>query len=191
MAYFDEFPLLVYRTLKRDPKIAKDILRRVAIRKNLQDETRMFIEYNVKDTDTPEIIADRLYDDASLHWIVLFMNNMFNRWIDWPMPQDRLRAFVLKKYGENNVDDVHHYELIDGTWTNGQLFIEDSDDFNLQDSSGEFISFQDITTNIGQPLPVSNFQYEDALNEEKRQIRLLRSELVGAVIDEFRTKIKA
>jgi len=191
MAYFNDFPYTYYEALKQDPKIVTDILRRVAYRMSIRDQTRMYIEYHVKDTDTPEIVADRLYGDPALHWVILFMNDMFNRWVDWPMTQDRLRAFVTEKYSEGNEQSTHHYELIDGTWTNGQIFLEDSEDFNIQDSNGEFISVQDIITNIGQPLPISNTEYEDRLNEEKRRIRLLRSEFVGAVIEEFQLKISA
>lgn len=189
MAYFNEFPYIYYEVLKNNPKIAKDILRRVAVRMSIRDQTRLFIEYHVKDTDTPEIVADRLYGDPALHWIILFMNDMFNRWIDWPLPQDRLRDFVTAKYGAGNEQDTHHYELIDGTHTNGQIFLEDSDDFNIQDSTGAFISVQDISTNIGQPLPISNTEHEDRLNEDKRRIRLLRSDYVPEVIEEFRQKI--
>ena len=189
MAYFNEFPYIFYVISKNDPKIAKDILRRVAYRMDIRDQTRLFIEYHVKDTDTPETIADRLYGDPALHWIVLFMNDMFNRWTDWPMPQDYLRAFVTAKYGAGNEQETHHYELIDGTHTNGQIFLEDTDDFNIQDSSSEFISVQDIITNIGQPLSISNTEHEDRLNEDKRRIRLLRSDFVPAVIEEFQRKI--
>ena len=189
MAYFNEFPYIYYEALKNDPKITKDILRRVAYRMDIRDQTRLFLDYHVTDTDTPETIADRLYDDPALHWIVLFMNDMFNRWEDWPLSQDRLRSFVTAKYGSGNEQETNHYELIDGTHTNGPIFMEDSDDFNIQDSSGEFISVQDISTNIGQPLPISNAEHEDRLNEGKRRIRLLRSDYVPAVVEEFQSKI--
>lgn len=189
MAFFNYFPYIYYQAAQKDPKIVKDILRRVAYRNSIRDETRLFIEYNLKDTDTPEIIADRLYGNPHLHWIVLMMNNMFNRWGDWPLPQDRLRAFVTEKYGAGNEQETHHYELIDGTWTNGPIYLEDSDDFNIQDSNNEFIAVHNIITNIGQPLPISNTEHEDRLNEEKRRIRLLRSDYVNAVVEEFDQKI--
>lgn len=189
MAYFNRFPYIYYQAAQNDPKIVKDILRRVAYRMSIRNEVRMFLAYNLKDTDTPEVVAERLYGRPDLHWVILILNDMFNRWADWPLPQDRLRAFVIEKYGAGNELETHHYELIDGTWTNGPIYLEDSDDYNLQDSAGEFLAVQNIVTNIGQPLPVSNTEYEDRQNEEKRKIRILRPDYVPALIEEFDTKI--
>ncbi len=104
MAYFSKFPSLVY-DLKvpsgekfAEPKIVTDIFRRVAIKQNLKEVGSLFVSYSVKDEDTPDIIAHKLYGSAGLHWVVLLANEIINPFFDWPLSERKLVPFIDKKY---------------------------------------------------------------------------------------------
>lgn len=104
-----------------------------------------FINYSIKDGDTPENIAYRLWYDSSLSWIICLVNDIIDPFFDWPLRSDELMGYVKNKYGADNINAIHHY-VKDGYVVN-----------KSEDPS--------ITT-------VSNYEYEFALNEEKREIYL-------------------
>ena len=58
----------------------------------------MFDTYDVKEGETPESIADKLYDDPELHWVVLMVNDITDRYHQWPMTQRQFLQYVNEKY---------------------------------------------------------------------------------------------
>jgi len=126
MAYFDKFPQVRYSF--DDGKINKtaiNILKRVGFRDYLKDNTSYFIEYNVKDGDTPEMVAHKIYGSSDLHWVILLFNEIVNPFYDWPMSTRKLESFIKKRYpgsaffltdesgGTGTFADVH----FDRNWT--------------------------------------------------------------------------
>ena len=77
------------------------------------------MEYKIKDYDTPENICLRLYNDSSLAWILLYLNNIVDPFYDWPLNSNELRKYIVNKYGEENIDSIHHY-IKDGYVVNRQ-----------------------------------------------------------------------
>lgn len=104
MAYFSKFPSLAYDfnviTGGRvpEPNIVTDIFKRIAIKQNLENVAAIFLAYTVKDGDTPESIAHKLYGSAKLHWVVLLANDIINPFFDWPLTETEFPAFIEKKY---------------------------------------------------------------------------------------------
>lgn len=105
MTYFAKFPALVYDldfpSGKKfaNPVIVTDIFKRIAIKKNLANVSTLFTSYSVKDEDTAEIIAHKLYGSASLHWLVFLANTgIINPFFDWPLSERKFVRFVAKKY---------------------------------------------------------------------------------------------
>lgn len=103
-----------------------------------------FIKYIIQDGDTAENIAYRLWNDSSLSWIILLINNIVDPFFDWPFRSDELMAYTKNKYGEANVYAPHHYEK------NGFVVNYDKDDPTLD--------------------MITNFSYEFKQNEKKRTI---------------------
>jgi len=98
MGYFDKFPTLYY-DLKGTKKfeVAVDILRRVRIDYR-QADTSMYGEYAIKEHDRPDTIADKLYGDSELHWVVLLFNEIHNPYYEWPMTTSDLIKYCESKY---------------------------------------------------------------------------------------------
>lgn len=98
MGYFDKFPSLYY-DVKGTKKfeVAVDILRRVRINYK-QVDSALYGQYAIKDNDRPDTIAEKLYGDSELHWVVLLFNELHNPYYEWPMPKDQLIRYCEDKY---------------------------------------------------------------------------------------------
>ena len=132
-----------------------------------------FDTYDVKEGETPEIIADKLYDDPQLHWIVLMVNNIVDRYHGWPMSGNQFLDYVNEKYldseGDPNPSGVHHYEI--------------------EQSSGDTtvkINIGTDNTDYSSATPITNYEYEEEEQNKKRQIRLLDPKFVNDFVDEFK-----
>ena len=74
----------------------------------------MFDTYDVREGDTPEIIADRFYEDSELHWIILLLNNVTDRYHQCQCHNHSFNPYVNDKY--TNPSGIHHYENGTNLW---------------------------------------------------------------------------
>jgi len=99
MAYFKKFPKINYSFDNGETvRTCVDILNRVAVRDKIKNITEMFTDYEVKEGERPEVLADRIYGDPELHWLILITNEIHNQYYDWPMSQRQLESFSSRKY---------------------------------------------------------------------------------------------
>lgn len=95
MAYFSRFPRVRYSFDDGvTDKIAIDVVKRVRFRDYLKDNSSYFTEYILKDGDSPDIVADRLYGDSELHWVVMLYNNIINPYYDMSVSQREMEAYA-------------------------------------------------------------------------------------------------
>lgn len=122
MSYFEKFPKIAYTLDEyRSGQIVPDILRRTKFISELASNFAYFDEYDVKDGETPEIVADLFYNNPTLHWVILQTNEILDPRFDWPLSTNNLLRFARGKY--NNVNAIHHYEDALGNITNGNVAI--------------------------------------------------------------------
>jgi hypothetical protein len=173
--YFANFPLIIYDSVGNgDFKIVTNLLKRVALRAKVRTNTLIYDTYDVKEGETPEMIADKLYDDPQLHWIILFVNNITDRYHQWPMSYAQFLSFINDKY--TNIDDVHHYEIAQ---TSGDTSVKI--DIGT-DTTG--YSEVDLTT-------ITNFEFETERQDTLRKIRLLDGAYIEQFVQEFETLMGA
>jgi hypothetical protein len=101
--YFSYFPKTFY-TLNGESTsvdIITDILVRYKLSDDFKENSAAYYEYDVKDGDTPEIIASKFYGDAELHWLVLMANDMVDAQYDFPLSQRNLISYIDDKYTAN------------------------------------------------------------------------------------------
>ena len=170
--YFAQFPTIPYDSAGTGKsKDVKNILRRVGLRQKVKVNTMFFDTYDVKNGETPESIAFKLYDNAELHWVVMLVNNITDRFHDWPMTEAQFLNFINDKY--SNPDAVHHYEI-------------------EQESGDTSIKINIGTDNTDYPTAtlITNYEHEQEVQDNKRKIRLLDPSFVDDFVDEFKLLIK-
>ena len=168
--YFRNFPLIPYDSegnLKF--KTVTNLLRRVGMRTKLKTNTLLYDTYSVKEGETPEMIAHKLYGDPELHWIILLINEVTDRYHQWPMSLPQFQEYLVDKY--DNPDGIHHYETLQDsgdTKVKIEVFNEVDDD-----------AYTGLT-------PITNREYEENEQDKKRQIRLVDPSFVEQFVDEFK-----
>ena len=168
--YFNSFPVIPYDS-KGDLqfKDVTNLLRRVGMRAKLKTNTFLYDTYNVKEGVRPEMIAHKLYGDAQLHWIIFLVNEITDRYHQWPMTGGQFLDYLNDKY--SNPDGIHHYET---TQTSGdtKVKIEVENDVD-----------EDAYTGL---TPITNREYEENEQDKRRQIRLVDPSFVEQFVDEFK-----
>jgi hypothetical protein len=170
--YFAQFPLTIYDSVGNENyKLVTNLLKRVAIRSKVKVNTLFFDTYDVKEGETPEMIADKLYDDPELHWIVLMVNDITDRYHQWPKNQNQFLSHINDKY--SNISGTHHYEI-------------------SQTSGDTTIKINIGTDNTDHPTAtlITNYEYEQERQDASRKIRLLSPEYVSDFVEEFKSIMK-
>lgn len=205
--YFNFFPKTYYSLNDSSNNLdtATNIISRFAFEEALKENSAAFYPYEIREGDTPEIIARKYYDHVERHWIVLMFNDIVDPQYDWPMESRTLIDYIDKKYANNgglswakNINNVQAYYKIttrtsdyDGTKLIEKVQITQQEYANTGASSTNY-TLQDNTT-ITEEITTEKktyFDYEYDLNESKRKIKLLKPEFVTAVEKEFKKVIK-
>ena len=116
--YFEKFPFLEYELQDTgNNRTVINILQRVKVRDELKKNYLIFYEYEVKDGETHEQIAHKLYGDTKYHWLVLLVNDIVDPYFDWPMSHENLNITIRERYSTPEKDGlefskitIHHYE---------------------------------------------------------------------------------
>ena len=173
MQYFNEFPVIDYNLsgVNGNTKEVTDIWRRVKVRSKIANNVALFDKFDVPEGDSPETVAYKVYGSADYFWVVCLLNNVVNRYYDWPLDEYNFQQYVADKY--SNPAGVHHYEV---TQSSGKQTGDGPSDYSHKLEV-------DSTDPDGQS--VSNVEYERRIQDEKRQIRVLLPNYLPAFEDEF------
>ena len=167
MSYFNQFGTMLYDPVgDGSAKLCTDIMSRVRVRANMKKEIVMLDKYDVKENETPEIVAERHHGSVYYHWVVMLLNNISDVNHDWVKSTRQLQKYLLSKYTEVQLTETHHYEI-------------------PQTSGDTTVMIEVENTTYPSATIVTNYEYEVALNEEKRSIDLLRNEYLGFFTEEF------
>ena len=170
--FFENFPIIAYDSVGNgEYKAVTDLLRRVALRSKVRSNVLVFDTYDVKSGETPEMLADKLYNDPELHWVILLINNITDRYHQWPMNNNQFIAYLNDKY--SNVDATHHYEI-------SQV----SGDTTIKINIGS-----DNTEHSGASI-VTNREFEEERQDELRKFRLLNPIYIEPFVAEYQKIMK-
>lgn len=170
----------------------KNLFRRVKIREDIFSNLVYFTNYQIKGDERPDQIANRFYDDESLDWIVLISNNILNIRDEWPLSQKGFDNFLLEKYGTNdNLYSVRNYRTLGVSDSNGNLVLPQG----IIVDQNYSVTYRDLgtgnettVTNITEA--VTNFQYEQEKEDNKRNISLLKPDYVPIILDDLKSVMK-
>ena len=126
--YFQNFPYTYYYLDNTTTiQVITDITNRAVISDEVKTNLGLYDEYDIKDGETPELVADRFYNNPELHWIILQYNDIIDPRFDWPLDTNNLNRYVSGKY--TNINAIHHYEDVNNNYTNGNVYLISSNDF--------------------------------------------------------------
>ena len=176
--YFDQFPLVNYNLTGVNGNTIQvtDIFRRVKARSKLADNITLFDKYDVQEGESPETVAYKIYGSADYFWVVTLVNNIVNRYYDWPLDEYVFQQYVADKY--SNPDGIHHYEI---TQSSGKQTGEGPADYSHK---------LEVNSDTVGAESVSNIEYERRLQDQKRQIKILPKSYISVFEKEFDNLIR-
>lgn len=181
---FEHFPKISY-DIDRDGSrlLVTNIMRRFALREKLRTRALLFYDYAIKDGERPDVVAHKFYGDHKLDWLILITNQIIDPHFDWFMGYYDFKNYIISKYGsiETAQTTVNHYEWII------QATTEQWNDPTIR----ERVIIVDTETYAGLPESdrkiVYDYDYESALNEDRRNIRLLKEDFLPQILSEVET----
>jgi hypothetical protein len=192
-SYFRQVPNFDYVSRLPNANIGdyipvKNIFKKGKLREDIFQDLAFFEKYKIQGNDRPDNVAFEVYGDSTLDWLVILSNNVVNIQTEWPLTQDAFDRYVLNKYGdyETLYSGIHHYETSEVTNSQGVVMVPsglevpDGYSINYYDY---FIDSQIDTGNIA--VEVTNYEYEDKLENDKRNIYILKSRYLNVVLDDM------
>ena len=210
--FFNYYPKTFYTSNNNSTGIdtVTNIIARFGFENKLKENSSAFYKYTIKDSDTPEIIAAKFYDNVERHWIVLLFNDIIDPQYDWPLKSDTLIKYINTKYSTveyantantlvtglswaQNISHVQaYYKIItrtsaDSTEIEETITVDANTYANIVATSTSYTlnNASSITETISK-LTKTYYDYEVDLNEAKRSINLLKPEFLNDIEDEMK-----
>jgi len=197
--FFKELSKIVYVSDRDDAynvKVAANILKRIQVTLEGKFHRSFYYPYDIKEGETPEIIAFNYYGSPKYHWIVLLANDMVDPHWDWPMNRNQFEQYITEKYGSlsSAIATISHHETLeiradeDGYgYSAGDILLDGgipcNSNFTYSVTGKEFQSIDCVKT-------VYQYDYEENLNEKKRTIRLIDKRYLPVIVEQFKTLVK-
>lgn len=186
--YLNSLPNLKYPSLNPksnslfDLDDVKNFFVRLIIREDIFQNVNFNTKYKIKGNERPDNVAEKVYGNSKLDWIVLLSNNIIDVYNEWPVEDFRFYEFLDNKYQGQNYNDIAYYETTEIRDTQGRLLLKKG---LRVDSTFTFTN--PLTNSTTSPItPVTYLDIEKKKNDAKRNIVLLRKEYVAKVDSEIR-----
>jgi Base plate wedge protein 53 len=194
MKYFSSLPYVVQLQNGNIKNVLLNLVTRVSLDPQYSQNPLLYYAYTIQEGDTPEIIAQKYYNDSYRYWIILAVNNLFDAQWDWPLNYIQFSAYIADKYQDfDPTETIHHYEknftYYDQTTqtTTVTTVIIDENTFNSTPSStvNTYTLPTGKVTVTTTTSSVSYYDYEVGINEAKRNINLLDKRFVDDFEKDF------
>lgn len=190
-SYFRQVPDFDYVSRLPDAKISdyyrvKNLFKKVKLREDIFQDLAFFEKYKIIGDERPDNIAYKIYNDSTLDWVILLSNNIVNIQTEWPLSQQDFDAYLLDKYEsyDNLYNGIHHYETIevknrnDVTIVPAGLYVQEDYTVNFYEDSLENVG------TINPVIAVTNYEYEEKLENSKRNIFILKPFYLGIILND-------
>jgi len=191
--YFREVPNLQYVSRNANEQNisdyveVKNLFKRGKLREDIFGNLNFFTKYQIIGDERPDQVAFKTYGDSTLDWVVLLANNILNIYDEWPLPQTVFNDYLLDKYGSYSaLESTHHYETLEVKNSNGIVVVP----AGLQVPSNFSITYYDTVlesevTKTGIVEEITNYQYEQKIEDDKRNIFLLKPIYLNVVFNDL------
>ena len=218
MGYFTELPNILYQSPYPTKKSTGDyiaitnIFRRAKIFESLQNNIFLFDKYVIGDNERPDNVAENMYGDATLDYIVIISAGITNINHQWPLQDYQVYDNSLARYGsEIAMNEIHHYETYEIKDSQGRQILPPDlivdEKFKIDGSSLRFGTNRfTIISQLGNrqlddkneytvaadkiARPVTNYEHDIFENDKLRKIDILRPSLVPTFIEDFKDAVR-
>ena len=165
----------------------KNLFKRTKISQTIFDDLTYFTKYQIIADERPDNIAYKIYGDSNLDWMVMLANNITNLQNEWPLEEQSFYRFLINKYGsEAGIETVHHYETQKVIDSKEKVIVPKG----LEVPSNYSVTFLDSGTRTEQIRTsitdeITNRQYEEKIQDEKRNIFLIKPRFTGLILEEM------
>ena len=188
MGYFRELPNLRYPSFLREKKSSldyievKNVFRRIKLRDDLQKNFTIFNKYEIEEGMRPDTVAEELYGNPEFDWIVLTVAGILNVRNEWPLNNRDLYNYCLDKY-DDSLNSVRFFETKEVKNADGKLILPKG---KVVDSGFTIPNPNNVSANLNPVVGISNYEYETRLNDEKRNIYVLREGYIQTFLNDIR-----
>jgi hypothetical protein len=214
--FFNYFPKSLYYL--NDDQVSLDAVTNLTFKtvfnNTFKENSVVYYDYIVSEGETPEILADKIYNSSERHWIILMMNNIINPFLDWPMSYTSLNKYIDSKYSANNYADTANTSVSGLYWSQSNIkeyFIKEKrtilntgeySEKTIIITSNDYANTSPMTSNNytlsdGTQIELKTtrgtknyYDYEIEKNEEKRKIKILKQEFIPLMEKEFKNLTK-
>ena len=171
----------------------KNLFKRTKISQIIFNDVTFFTKYQIVSDERPDNVAFKIYGDSNLDWMVLLANNIINVQQEWPLEHKSYYDYLIGKYGSDAaLQNIHHYETQEIKNSVGKVVVpkglEVQSNFSITFFDTGLRSEQTVSTNI--VTEITNQVYEDRLNDDKRNIDIIKPRFIGLVIEEMERLMK-
>ena len=188
MGYFRELPNLRYPSFLKEKKSSldyievKNVFRRIKLRDDLQKNFTIFNKYEIEEGMRPDTVAEELYGNPEFDWIILTVAGILNVRNEWPLNNRDLYNYCLDKY-DDSLNSVRFFETKEVKNADGKLILPKG---KVVDSGFTIPNPDNVSANLNPVVGISNFEYETRLNDEKRNIYVLREGYIQTFLNDIR-----
>ena len=188
MGFFRELPNLLYPSFLPEKRssldyiLVKNIFRRVKLRDDLEKNFTVFDKYEIPEGARPDNVAEELYESSNLDWVVLTVAGILNVRNEWPLSNHDLYNYANDKYGDS-LNSTRFFETTQVKDSGGRLILPKG---KVVDSNFTIPKPGEPTAVLNPVVGISNYDYETRLNDQKRNINILRIEYLSQFLDDMR-----
>ena len=217
MGYFRELPNIAYQSplshknSSRDYIVIKNIFRRSKLFNYLDDNVTFFNKYVIGDGSRSDLIAEELYGDPKLDYVVILVAGITKINHEWPLQDYQVYDYALQKYGsETELNENHHFETFEIKDDKGRQILPPNlivdHEFKIDGTSSKYNTTYTLISQAGNTQlddkdeftvktdniarAVTNLEYEHTENEKKREIDVLRESYLQMFINDLRDVVR-
>lgn len=176
--YFRNIPKIKYDIFGTEPNTYTDvtnITKRLRFKPKVIEDITEYYTYRVKDGERPDIISYQKYGTVGYAYLLMLINDIQDPLFDWPLSTQQFEQYIANKYGsvESAQTTTKYYY---------QTIRSEVERTGTAERVPEVKYIVDSTTYdslaVGSRSTQTEYEWEEELNDEKRNIKIINSDFI-------------